>query len=343
MAAIQAEAQADLIERAAYDAPGADRADPQRPALAAEDAGAEESGAEALDAPGFTLPAGVELPEYDLKALELIYRFKHPKQGLIKKVSSLSSKPFEIAGNVVNRIPGIGKALNLSTSGLVKVLSSGAGSSIRHEALYKKYRRKTKNEVRTLEDIQSLPLEQCDKVGRALKRKYCSMAATEGAGVGFMAGLNPLAAAAAIAADIPTLLGLCLRAIAEYAACYGFDIKDEEEKQFMLYCLNFSTGNSKMSRNGMLSNLTKIARKAMTSSTSHQMQQQVTAQLVKELAEQLGVRVTKQKIAAAIPLAGAFINSGFNALLVNKVCTAAFMLYRERFLARLHSCPELIS
>ena len=42
--------------------------------------------------------------------------------------------------------------------------------------------------------------------------------------------MNPIAGAAAIAADVTALLGLNLRAVGEYATYYGFDINKQEER-----------------------------------------------------------------------------------------------------------------
>jgi hypothetical protein len=42
--------------------------------------------------------------------------------------------------------------------------------------------------------------------------------------------------------------------------------------------------------------------------------------------------MTRTKLAQVLPVAGAAIGGGFNAYYTDKVCRAAFHLYRERFL-----------
>jgi hypothetical protein len=46
----------------------------------------------------------------------------------------------------------------------------------------------------------------------------------------------------------------------------------------------------------------------------------------------LGVRLTKRKLAQAVPLAGVVIGAGLNARMLARVADEANYLYRERFL-----------
>jgi len=59
-------------------------------------------------------------------------------------------------------------------------------------------------------------------------------------------------------------------------------------------------------------------------------------QAVLSIAKALGINLTKAKLANVIPVAGAAISGGFNAYYTDKVCKAAFYLYRERLLAIKH-------
>ena len=51
--------------------------------------------------------------------------------------------------------------------------------------------------------------------------------------------------------------------------------------------------------------------------------------------------LTKAKLAQVVPVAGAVIGGGFNAYYTDKVCKAAFYLYRERFLAEKYGVDEI--
>jgi hypothetical protein len=55
---------------------------------------------------------------------------------------------------------------------------------------------------------------------------------------------------------------------------------------------------------------------------------------VRDAAHALGLQLTRAKLAQVVPVTGAFVGSGFNTYFTSKVCTAAYYLYRERFLAQ---------
>ena len=71
-------------------------------------------------------------------------------------------------------------------------------------------------------DVFKLDLEQVDAVVGRLDAKYTGLAFAEGAAAG-AAGVPGLIA------DIPALVTLNLRAIAEYATYYGFDVASQRE------------------------------------------------------------------------------------------------------------------
>jgi hypothetical protein len=56
-------------------------------------------------------------------------------------------------------------------------------------------------------------------------------------------------------------------------------------------------------------------------------------QAIQQIAKALSIRLTRAKLSHVLPVAGAAIGGGFNAYYTDKVCKAAFYLYRERFLA----------
>ncbi len=64
--------------------------------------------------------------------------------------------------------------------------------------------------------------------------------------------------------------------------------------------------------------------------------------IAKELGAYMGIRVTKGRLAAFIPAAGALFNSGYNAYLMDNICDVAYTLYRERYLARYYDDPGII-
>jgi hypothetical protein len=62
------------------------------------------------------------------------------------------------------------------------------------------------------------------------------------------------------------------------------------------------------------------------------MQRLLTVQIVKKIAEALGIRLTKAKLAQVLPVIGAVVGGGFNAWFLAEVTETASYVYRERFL-----------
>lgn len=71
------------------------------------------------------------------------------------------------------------------------------------------------------------------------------------------------------------------------------------------------------------------------------MEQHAFVQLIQQIAKALGIRLTKAKLAQILPGVGAAVGGGFNAYFTDKVCDAAYYLYRERFLAAKYGADEI--
>ncbi|MCY1078523.1 EcsC family protein [Archangium lansingense] len=120
----------------------------------------------------------------------------------------------------------------------------------------------------------------------------------------------------------------------EYATYCGFDISRQEERLFALHLLGFASSPSDAAKTVAMSQLVKIAKQVAQKKTWKELEKHVFVQIVQRIAKALAIRLTKAKLAQALPVAGAAIGGGFNAYYTSKVCDAAYFLYRERFLAR---------
>jgi hypothetical protein len=145
----------------------------------------------------------------------------------------------------------------------------------------------------------------------------------------------------AIAPDVVALITLNLRAIGEYATYYGFDVSKQEERLFALNVLGLASSPSDSAKGLAMAQLVRIAQDVAKKNAWQQLEQHAFVQLIQQIATALGVRLTKAKLAQVIPLAGGAIGGGFNAYFTNKVCDAAYFLYRERFLASRYG-PDVI-
>ena len=284
--------------------------------------------------------------QYDQNALDLAKNFKYPEKSIWKSIREVVNTPFDLAGNLIDSIPGIGEALNKSTNGLVTLFNEAAAYTVRKNAILEEFRNDGNQFINSLDDIFKLNLENVDKTVGHLATKYNALAAAEGAtvaGAPYLAGpAMPAAALAAIVADVPVFTGLCLRAIGEYATYYGFDIDRQEERAYALYILGL-TSTSTSARNALIANLTKLSTQMAKKVAWRELDNSIFVNIVKQIAQSFGIRVTKGKLAMVVPLAGIGINTGFNTYMMNKVCDASYILYRERFLSIKYSNKNLIS
>ena len=78
--------------------------------------------------------------------------------------------------------------------------------------------------------------------------------------------------------------------------------------------------------------LTKISQEIARKATWKELNEHAFVVLINTIAKEVGEKITKAKLAQIIPAVGGVIGGGFNSYFTSKVCEAAFLLYRERFL-----------
>jgi len=156
------------------------------------------------------------------------------------------------------------------------------------------------------------------------------------AGEGTLALAEGTAAGAAglpgMAVDIPALVALALRAVNEYATYYGYDVSLASERYVAMTVLAVVTGGDTVAKQAAMTEVAKATVMAAQKKSWDELQRVAVVRLIQKLAEQLGIRLTKAKLAQALPVFGGLVGGGFNAWYVSKVCFAARMVYRERFL-----------
>jgi hypothetical protein len=166
-----------------------------------------------------------------------------------------------------------------------------------------------------------------------LDTKYKALALAEGAGTGLFGG-------AALALAIPALVGIALRAVGEYATYYGFDVGSRSERAFALRILGAASSPTRAARRDEINEITHLSRLVAGKQALDQAQGLLSGQAIRSVAEMLGLRLTKAKLAQVVPVAGAVIGGGYNAWYIGEVTEAAYHLYRERFLVERHG-PEI--
>ena len=150
--------------------------------------------------------------DYERRAREQIHDWKNPEQGWFGQTMRQIGWPVDRLGSLLQNAAdaaGLSDVISKALAGLVRVLTDAAAWAVRRDAVYAEFRT-AGHDVRQPADLTALDLEQVDKAVGWLDAKYTGMAFMEGAAVG-------AAGAPGVIADIPALVALNLRAIAEYA------------------------------------------------------------------------------------------------------------------------------
>jgi len=273
------------------------------------------------------------LSDYEKRALAQIHAWKNPQQTWFDAAMVYVNKPLAIAGQAVDKIPGFTETCTKAMNGVVGLVNDASQWSVRPSAIFEEISDVSQQKITRLDQIQLLDLQVIDRSIGWLDTKYEGIALVEGAAAGGAAVINPLVALAAIPADLTALLAMNLRAIGEYGTYCGFDMSSQEERLFSLNILALASSTTDGGKQAALSHLVKIAQEVAKKKTWEQLEKSVFVQAVSSIAKALSINLTKAKLANVIPVAGAAISGGFNAYYTDKVCKAAFYLYRERLLA----------
>lgn len=267
-----------------------------------------------------------ELTEYEKSAILSIHKWKNPQSGNFDKAMEIVNWPLEKAGDLIKGVSGVDWVIEKAVGGLVNSLNDFAHWTVRPSTIYEEYQKAGFDHIKTSRDIFTLDLEEADKVSGWLGAKYKTFACGEGASTGSV-GL------AGIPLDIVALITLNQRAIGEYATYYGFDISSQQERLFALNILGFASCPQDASKQVAMAQLVRIAKDVAKKKAWKDLEKHSFVGVVQKIASSLGMRLTKAKLAQIVPVIGAVVGAGFNTYYTNKVCEAAFYLYRERFLA----------
>lgn len=263
---------------------------------------------------------------YDQHAIKEIHAWKDPQIGWFGQVMKVINWPLDKAGDLILATPGLGDAIKAAIQGLTGVCNDVAHWSVQKDAIYSEFHKHGHRNVNKAGDVHSLNLEDVDRVVSWLDAKYKGIALAEGAASGAL-GLP------GIAPDLIALIAMNLRAIAEYATYYGFDIQRQEERLFAMNVLGLASSPTDASKGLAMAQLVRISQDVAKKRAWKELEKHAFVQVIQQISKALGVRLTKAKLAQIIPVGGALIGGGFNAYFTSKVCDAAFYLYRERFLA----------
>ncbi|GIP29854.1 hypothetical protein J23TS9_49840 [Paenibacillus sp. J23TS9] len=168
----------------------------------------------------------------------------------------------------------------------------------------------------TLEEAANLPLEVMDRTAEELTSRRVKFAAAQGATTG-VGGVFTLAA------DIPMVLGLSLKVLQEMALCYGYDPRSEQERVFIVKCLQFASADI-VGKKAVLEELAQFEQE------DHALQVFSQIQGWREVVQTYRDSFGWKKLFQLVPVAGILFGSISNKGTIEDVAEAGKMLYRKR-------------
>jgi EcsC protein family len=123
------------------------------------------------------------------------------------------------------------------------------------------------------------------------------------------------------------------RIVAVVAAHYGYDVRKPDEQVFACGVLAYSSATGSAEKAASLASLSRLTQQMMRRATWNQLNQHQLVNVVRQVFAALGFRLTKGKLAQAVPVIGVAVNGGLNAWFVQKTFERAQRAYRLRFLS----------
>lgn len=196
--------------------------------------------------------------------------------------------------------------------------------------------------VGRVEDLKKYDLEKSDQLANAVHNWAITMASAEGGATG-AAGIFGLAV------DVPAIIVIALRTIHKIGACYGFEVRTQSDKDFMLAILSASGANDMTEKVAALRTLRTIEISAAKTTWKALADKVATEQPGKEagiigienLAKQISINFTRRKMLQALPVIGAVVGASVNGWYVREVGWAARRAFQERWLIENHKIMEI--
>lgn len=299
---------------------------------------------------------GTAMTPYEKNALAEVEEWRQKQFKVRRIVPQAVKRQLQRAGDAAatawNKVPytdDLENALLKAVQGGYDAVHDAAVSSIRRDRVLAKFR-DVDPTITGLADLNRLDLEVIDALMPNLKARYAATSASTGAASGLVAGGGTAAAGAgaaaggvgaapgvatvtaALAADVVATIVLSARLASHYAAYHGFDTRQEEERAVMLSVIGVAAASGTVAKQQALTQVRQLAMMVARRATWRELNEEALVKLLQRLFASLSGRLTKRKLAQAIPVAGAAIGGGLNYSLVRGVGNAAENLYRERFL-----------
>jgi hypothetical protein len=183
----------------------------------------------------------------------------------------------------------------------------------------------------SIAELRATPLDECDALVEKVQRQAVGMAVGGGVVTG-AAGLPGLAV------DVPALLTLSLHTIHRTGLCYGYDMLGSEERAFAIGVFALASANSMAEKRVALRALHETFadenvaawRDGLERAAQRELSKEAAVFSVQNLARQLGVNLTRRKMAVALPVIGAVIGGAVNAWYMRDLGLTARYVFQGR-------------
>jgi len=288
-------------------------------------------------------PAGFEaMSVYEQKAwAHAVQRLNSETSGRAREALGRATKPIaSAAGRLWKNVPlhdDLESQLEKAMEGLVSVTLEPAMKSVSRDRIVKRV-------GSPWEDFSSLDLEILDRASPRTRGLYTAGALAEGGATAVAVtgatvattvsgGTTAAVAIGAIATDIAASIALLGRIVAVAAAEYGYDVRLPEEELFALGTISVGSAGSPTAKVAALASLSRLTQDMMRRASWAQLNKRGLVRLIDAIFKSLGLRLTHQKLAQAVPVAGILINGGLSAQMADQTYRRARDVYRLRFLS----------
>ncbi|BBX23715.1 hypothetical protein MTER_31260 [Mycolicibacter terrae] len=303
------------------------------------------------------VPTGMS--EYERKAWEALLdaatgaersgRFESLSQGITGRAKAVAAQ----ARSTVEQIPGASAAIGAlddmtakAMETLYVVLVERGLNSVKPADVFAMFADEGVA-VASYDEMKELDLRHCDCSVPRRKERYIALAVAEGAASSLAVtgatvsstvtgGTTLPVAASAVVADVTAVMVGMGRIVALVAAHYGYDVREPGEQAFASGVIAYSAAGNSAEKAAALSSLSRLTQQMMRRATWRQLRQHQTASVVQQMFTALGFRLTKRKLAQAVPILGAVVNGGLNARIAHRTFERSQQAYRLRFLTEKH-------
>lgn len=264
-----------------------------------------------------------EMSTYERKQLVLLEEWKHQKPGFI--ANQLSQLPYRLEWLLQGAVPErlLHKALDM------------VDYSARWLADEKKIVKSAG--VDELHELQTFPLEHCDRLALGCQRWAVGFGAIEGGATG-VTGLSGLAA------DIPALLTLSIRTIYQIGYCYGCNPANPTVQQLAFTIMAIAITETNEERQETMRRLQELREDLLCEQrvlevplVNKRTKGTITA---RQLGRHIGANLIKRKALQTIPALGAIAGSSINAWYINEVSITAKRVFQEIWFYRNMGSPD---